>query len=124
MLCCLNPDCDRPIDPDGHAHCQNCGVPLVALLYNRFKVVNPIGRGGFGKTYLAEDTHKLSDRCVIKQLAYRGQGTQSVQPANAVLQDLQEPPPVLLTVPLSIPPISPTVPISTSPLSLSVCFPI
>ncbi|WP_019502536.1 tetratricopeptide repeat protein [Pseudanabaena sp. PCC 6802] len=79
MLCCLNPDCDRPINPDNHLHCQNCGVPLVALLHSRFKVIKPIGRGGFGKTYLAEDTHKLNDRCVVKQLAYDGQGTRSVQ---------------------------------------------
>ena len=79
MLCCLNPDCDRPINPDGNAHCQNCGVPIVHLLYNRFKVIEPIGRGGFGKTYLAEDTHKLSDRCVVKQLAYQGEGTRGVQ---------------------------------------------
>jgi tetratricopeptide (TPR) repeat protein len=79
MLCCLNPDCDRPINPDSHLHCQNCGVPLVALLHNRFKTMVPIGRGGFGKTYLAEDTHKLNDRCVVKQLAYDGRGTRSVQ---------------------------------------------
>lgn len=79
MLCCLNPDCDRPINPDNHLHCQNCGVPLIALLHSRFKVIEPIGRGGFGKTYLAEDTHKLNDRCVVKQLAYDGQGTRAVQ---------------------------------------------
>jgi serine/threonine protein kinase/lipoprotein NlpI len=79
MLCCLNPDCDRPINPDSYVHCQNCGVPLVALLHNRFKVIEPIGRGGFGKTYLAEDTHKLNDRCVVKQLAYDGKGTRTVQ---------------------------------------------
>jgi tetratricopeptide (TPR) repeat protein len=79
MLCCLNPDCDRPINPDDHVHCQNCGVPLIHLLHSRFKVIEPIGRGGFGKTYLAEDTHKLSDRCVVKQLAYQGEGTRTVQ---------------------------------------------
>lgn len=79
MLCCLNPDCDRPINPDSHAHCQNCGLPLTNLLYNRFKVAEPIGRGGFGKTYLAKDTHKLNDLCVVKQLAYQGEGTRGVQ---------------------------------------------
>ncbi len=79
MLCCLNPDCDRPINQDGNTHCLNCGTGLVDLLHKRFKVNEPIGRGGFGKTYLAEDTHKLNDRCVVKQLAYQGEGTRGVQ---------------------------------------------
>jgi serine/threonine protein kinase/Flp pilus assembly protein TadD len=81
MLCCLNPDCDREINPDHHSHCQNCGTPLVHLLFNRFKVIEPIGRGGFGKTYLAEDTHKLSEPCVVKQLAYQAQGTWAAKKA-------------------------------------------
>jgi serine/threonine protein kinase len=81
MLCCLNPDCDRPINPDDHAHCQNCGVPLVKLLYNRFKVIKRIGEGGFAITYLAEDTHKLNERCVVKQLVYQGQGSWATKKA-------------------------------------------
>jgi serine/threonine protein kinase len=79
MLCCLNPDCDLPINPDDRDQCQNCNTPLVTLLYNRFKVVEPIGRGGFGKTYLAEDTHKLNEQCVVKQLVYQTQGSMALQ---------------------------------------------
>jgi serine/threonine protein kinase len=75
MLCCLNPDCQSPINPESHIHCQSCGVPLVSLLYNRFKIIKPIGRGGFGKTYLAEDVDNLNSLCVVKQLAYQGQGS-------------------------------------------------
>jgi serine/threonine protein kinase len=81
MLCCLNPDCESPINPDGHIHCQNCGIPLVNLLYNRFKIIQPIGRGGFGKTYLAEDVDNLNGRCVVKQLAYQGQSTWATKKA-------------------------------------------
>lgn len=80
-LCCLNPDCPSPINPDGHIHCQSCGVPLVGLLYNRFKVIKPIGRGGFGKTYLAEDVDNLNGRCVVKQLAYQGQSSWATKKA-------------------------------------------
>jgi serine/threonine protein kinase len=75
MLCCLNPDCQSPINPDSHIHCHSCGVPLVNLLYHRFKIIKPIGRGGFGKTYLAEDVDNLNSLCVVKQLAYQGQGS-------------------------------------------------
>lgn len=37
--------------------------------------------GGFGKTYLAEDTDKLNEHCVIKQLAPKVQGTWAVKKA-------------------------------------------
>ncbi|WP_392530771.1 protein kinase [Nostoc sp. C117] len=39
------------------------------LLNNRYQVIEVIGAGGFGETFLAEDTHMPSRRqCVIKQL--------------------------------------------------------
>jgi len=75
MICCLNPNCDRPINREGDSHCQNCQAPLKSLLRNRYKVLQPLGRGGFGKTYLAEDNDKLKDLCVVKQLAFDRGGT-------------------------------------------------
>lgn len=39
------------------------------LLANRYRIVQKLGSGGFGDTFLAEDTHLPSGRiCVIKQL--------------------------------------------------------
>ncbi len=39
------------------------------LLNNRYKVIGVLGAGGFGETFLAEDTQMPSGRrCVIKQL--------------------------------------------------------
>ena len=39
------------------------------MLENRYRIIKELGDGGFGKTYIAEDTHMPSLRCsVIKQL--------------------------------------------------------
>ena len=39
------------------------------LIHNQYKIILELGSGGFGKTFIAEDTHRPSRRrCVIKQL--------------------------------------------------------
>lgn len=82
MICCLNPECSNPQNPDGYTICQTCDTPLVALLRNRFRVMGVLSdEGGFGRTYLAEDTDKLNELCVVKQLAPKFQGTWSQKKA-------------------------------------------
>ena len=42
---------------------------MTSILNNRYRLIKPLGEGGFGNTFLAEDTHMPSGRrCVIKQL--------------------------------------------------------
>ncbi|HEY9693338.1 MAG TPA: serine/threonine-protein kinase [Oculatellaceae cyanobacterium] len=78
MICCLNPYCNEPLNQDDLVACKSCGTQLVKLLRDRFKIIEPIGRGGFGKTYLAEDIDKLNERCIIKQLIYQGRNQEEV----------------------------------------------
>ena len=65
---CINPLCRKPENAHTNQYCQNCGNFIPDLLLDRFKIVKPIGKGAFGKTYLAEDRHKLNSACVVKQL--------------------------------------------------------
>jgi formylglycine-generating enzyme required for sulfatase activity/tRNA A-37 threonylcarbamoyl transferase component Bud32 len=68
MSYCLNPDCQKPQNPPDTKFCQNCGQ-AIALLRGRFRIVRPLGQGGFGKTYLAEDVDRRNASCVVKQFA-------------------------------------------------------
>lgn len=51
------------------------------FLRGRYRPIKPIGRGGFGRTYLAMDTDRLDSYCVIKQFAPQAQGTKSLNKA-------------------------------------------
>ena len=85
MICCLNPDCQNPQNPDGIDFCQSCGTKIV-LLRNRYRPIQPVGGGGFGRTYLAEDVDKLNEFCVIKQFAPQLQGSWAVQKATQLFE--------------------------------------
>jgi serine/threonine protein kinase len=80
MICCLNPKCQKPLNPDDAKVCQNCGTPL-SLLRGRYQAIHLLGQGGFGRTYLALDEDRLNSRCVIKQFSPQVQGTKSLEKA-------------------------------------------
>ncbi|XWK87203.1 MAG: bifunctional serine/threonine-protein kinase/formylglycine-generating enzyme family protein [Phormidium sp.] len=86
MICCLNPDCPNPINPDGTQYCQSCRTKMIPLLRGRFRIIKPLGQGGFGRTYLAEDEDKLKERCVVKQLAPNVSGTWALNKAVQLFQ--------------------------------------
>ena len=81
MICCINPNCEKPENPDGQTYCITCGVKLVPILRNRFRMIKFLGQGGFGRTYLAEDIDKLNLPCVVKQLAPNVHGTWAINKA-------------------------------------------
>ncbi|MBD6618715.1 protein kinase [Komarekiella sp. 'clone 1'] len=85
MICCLNPACHNPPNPDRTMFCCNCGTGLV-VLRNRYRPIKTLGGGGFGKTYLAEDLDKLNEYCVIKQFAPRVQGTAAINKATELFE--------------------------------------
>ncbi|MBD2441223.1 serine/threonine-protein kinase [Nostoc sp. FACHB-110] len=85
MTCCLNPACHNPPHSESTTYCSNCRFPLV-VLRNRYRPIQLLGKGGFGKTYLAEDLDKLNEYCVIKQFAPRVQGTAAINKATELFE--------------------------------------
>ncbi|MEG4307711.1 MULTISPECIES: serine/threonine-protein kinase [unclassified Microcoleus] len=80
MSYCLNPACQNPQNADRTQFCLNCGSKL--LLRERYRAIKPLGRGGFGRTFLAIDQDKPSKpRCAIKQFFPLSQGTSSSEKA-------------------------------------------
>jgi WD40 repeat protein/tRNA A-37 threonylcarbamoyl transferase component Bud32 len=87
MIYCLNPSCEKPQNPDGADFCQNCATQLIPQLRNRYRIIQPLGGGGFGRTFLAEDEDKLNEQCVVKQLAPQVQGTSALHKATELFQE-------------------------------------
>ncbi|NEQ76089.1 MAG: protein kinase [Okeania sp. SIO2C9] len=67
MSYCINPACPQPQNPNSVNRCQACGSELI--LRDRYQVIQPLGKGGFGATFLSKDTSLPGDPiCVIKEL--------------------------------------------------------
>jgi WD40 repeat protein/tRNA A-37 threonylcarbamoyl transferase component Bud32 len=100
MLCCVNPDCQKPLNPDKNNYCHSCKAELIPLLGGRYRPIQVLSdEGGFGRTYLAQDVHKLNECCVVKQFAPKLQGTGPLTKATELfkqeasrLQELAEHP--------------------------------
>jgi serine/threonine protein kinase, bacterial len=71
MSYCVNPTCPNPKNSASSQRCQACDSQL--MLRDRFRVIKPIGQGGFGATFLAIEEHLPGKPpCVIKQLRPSG----------------------------------------------------
>ncbi|MEG3899771.1 MULTISPECIES: serine/threonine-protein kinase [unclassified Microcoleus] len=69
MSYCLNPECQKPENSNTAEHCLNCGYNL--LLRQRYRPIQLLGKGGFGKTFLAVDRDIPSQpRCAVKQFHF------------------------------------------------------
>jgi serine/threonine protein kinase len=64
MSYCLNPDCPKPQNPDNAKFCLTCGTKL--LLKDRYRAIQPLGRGGCSRTFEAVDRDRLNHPCAIK----------------------------------------------------------
>ncbi len=84
MSYCLNPGCHQPQNFRDDTFCQSCGEKL--LLGNRYRALELIGQGGFGRTFLAVDEYKPSQPyCIIKQF-YLQQDTNYLEKATELFK--------------------------------------
>ncbi|MEH1784321.1 MAG: serine/threonine-protein kinase [Nostoc sp.] len=75
MSYCTNIDCLRPQNSEISRFCNSCGQEL--LLKQRYRPLAVIGRGGFGRTFLAIDEHLPEQpKCAIKQLCFQEENTE------------------------------------------------
>ncbi len=67
MTYCVNPTCANPNNEPFAINCATCGSNL--RLRNRYRASRPLGKGGFGATFLAADEGLPGfPSCVVKQL--------------------------------------------------------
>ncbi len=85
MSYCVNPTCQDPENSGDRSACRSCGQKL-SPLRNRYHIIRPLGGGGFGRTFLAEDRDKLGELCVVKQLVPQLQGTSAQNKATQLFE--------------------------------------
>jgi len=73
-------------------------LPFGTVLQNRYQIVQLLGQGGFGRTYLAEDQGRFKERCAIKEFVpkqgedhFSSKATQLFQREAAILYQIQHP---------------------------------
>ncbi|MBF2077624.1 MAG: protein kinase [Synechococcales cyanobacterium T60_A2020_003] len=80
-------------NPPGSRFCCYCGERLSdphellnTALGNRYRLIRELGKGGFGRTYLAEDLHRFNEYCVLKEYAPQVEGQQALQKAQELFE--------------------------------------
>ena len=56
------------------------------ILSDRYYIVKQIGKGGFGRTYLAEDTHRYRELCVLKEFAPQVESRRELRKAEELFE--------------------------------------
>lgn len=77
-------------NPQNAKFCSECGsslsgsteLPVGKTLREKYIIIKVLGRGGFGRTYLAEDTGRFREKVVVKELSPSLKGTYALKKAE------------------------------------------
>ncbi len=65
-----------------------------STLEKRYRIIRELGRGGFGRTYLAEDTNRYGEHCVLKEFSpvvHSPKAAELFDRESSILYNLQHP---------------------------------
>ncbi|MCC3446056.1 MULTISPECIES: protein kinase [unclassified Microcoleus] len=86
---CINPNCRHPENLNNLTFCKDCGSML--LIDTRYRVIRPLGQGGFGITYEVRDRDDGTEK-VLKVLTYtEPKGVELFQKEATILMRLKHP---------------------------------
>ncbi len=61
-------------------------IPLGTLLQQRYRVTKVLGQGGFGRTYLSQDTGCFDEMCVLKEFSPTDRGRDALKKSKELFQ--------------------------------------
>lgn len=83
-------------NPPGSRFCLHCGEKLTMsasngiypgqILGDRYLITCQLAQGGFGRTYLAEDTNRFNELCVLKEFAPQAQSHTALEKAEELFE--------------------------------------
>ncbi|MCM1985154.1 protein kinase domain-containing protein [Lyngbya confervoides] len=86
---CINPRCPNPHQTDRQLFCQSCGSQL--LLDGRYRVIQEIGGGGFGKTYEVQEARESTPKLLKVLINEQPKAIELFQREAMVLSSLNHP---------------------------------
>jgi serine/threonine protein kinase, bacterial len=65
---------------------SNLTMPPGETIGDRYRVIQSLGQGGFGRTYLCQDANRFDEPCVLKEFAPQVHGTYALDKAAKLFQ--------------------------------------